>query len=115
MFWDYVFEIRSAFSLKAHLSLDKPHFKCSVAPCGQWLPEWAAEGQRVACATEGLYLNPATWNSSKDRNSKRDMVQLQWVRPCPERSQRGVPVLEHWLTNPTRNHELLGSIPGLAQ
>ena len=28
---------------------------------------------------------------------------------------RGVPVVAQWLTNPTRNHEVAGSIPGLAQ
>ena len=27
----------------------------------------------------------------------------------------GVPVVAQWLTNPTRNHEIEGSIPGLAQ
>jgi len=27
----------------------------------------------------------------------------------------GVPVVAQWLTNPTRNHEIAGSIPGLAQ
>ena len=27
----------------------------------------------------------------------------------------GVPVVAQWLMNPTRNHEVLGSIPGLAQ
>ena len=27
----------------------------------------------------------------------------------------GVPTLAQWLTNPTRNHEVAGSIPGLAQ
>jgi len=30
-------------------------------------------------------------------------------------SKIGVPVLAQWLTNPTRNHEVAGSIPGLAQ
>ena len=25
----------------------------------------------------------------------------------------GVPVVAQWLTNPTRNHEVAGSIPGL--
>ena len=29
--------------------------------------------------------------------------------------QVGVPVVAQWLTNPSRNHELAGSIPGLAQ
>ena len=27
----------------------------------------------------------------------------------------GVPIVAQWLTNPTRNHEVVGSIPGLAQ
>ena len=27
----------------------------------------------------------------------------------------GVPVVAHWLTNPTRNHEIAGLIPGLAK
>ena len=27
----------------------------------------------------------------------------------------GVPVMTQWLTNLTRNHEVVGSIPGLAQ
>ena len=27
----------------------------------------------------------------------------------------GVPVVAQWLTNPTRNHEVAGSIPGLVQ
>ena len=27
----------------------------------------------------------------------------------------GVPVVAQWLTNPTKNHEVSGSIPGLAQ
>ena len=27
----------------------------------------------------------------------------------------GIPVVGQWLTNPTRNHEVLGSVSGLAQ
>ena len=27
----------------------------------------------------------------------------------------GVPIVVQWLANPTRNHEVVGSIPGLAQ
>ena len=27
----------------------------------------------------------------------------------------GVPIVAHWLTNPTRNHEVASLIPGLAQ
>ena len=28
---------------------------------------------------------------------------------------KGVPVVAQWLTNPSRNHEVAGSIPGLVQ
>ena len=30
-------------------------------------------------------------------------------------NKNGVPVVAQWLTNPTGNHEGVGSIPGLAQ
>ena len=29
--------------------------------------------------------------------------------------QTGVPIVAQWLTNPTGNHEVAGSIPGLAE
>ena len=49
-----------------------------------------------------------------------------WENMCPQcrdeegRKERievgiGVPVVAQWLTNPTRNHKVAGSIPGLAQ
>jgi len=44
-----------------------------------------------------------------DEESKEEAV-LAKNRHC-----RGVPVVAQWLTNPTRNHEVAGSIPGLAQ
>ena len=34
---------------------------------------------------------------------------------CKESFDWGVPVVAQWLMNPTRNHEVAGSIPGLAQ
>ena len=33
----------------------------------------------------------------------------------PIKLEIGVPVVVQWLTNPTRNHEVAGLIPGLAQ
>ena len=30
-------------------------------------------------------------------------------------TEEGVPAVAQWLTNPTKNHEIVGSIPGLAQ
>ena len=35
---------------------------------------------------------------------------------CPSREDWiGVPIVAQWLMTPTRNHEVVGSIPGLAQ
>ena len=34
---------------------------------------------------------------------------------CIKKLILGVPVMTQWLTNPTRNHEVAGLIPGLAQ
>ena len=33
----------------------------------------------------------------------------------PRNYHAGVPVVAQWLTNPTRNHEVVGSVPALAQ
>ena len=33
----------------------------------------------------------------------------------PLKNKLGVPVVAQWITNPTRNHEVLGLIPALAQ
>ena len=32
-----------------------------------------------------------------------------------KKKDSGVPVVAQWLTNPTRNHEVAGSVPALAQ
>ena len=37
-----------------------------------------------------------------------------WV-PLAKTVGFGVPIVAQWLTNPTGNHEVAGSIPGLAQ
>ena len=32
-----------------------------------------------------------------------------------KKKKKAIPVVVHWLTDPTRNREVVGSIPGLAQ
>ena len=46
------------------------------------------------------------------RERERAVLTLaQWVKNLTA----GVPVVAQWLTNPTRNHEVAGSVPALAQ
>ena len=40
------------------------------------------------------------------------LAKIKWQRI---KMQSGVPVVAQWLTNPTRNREVVGSIPGFAQ
>ena len=42
---------------------------------------------------------------------KRERTQINKIR----NEKGGVPIVAQWLTNPTRNHKVAGSIPGLAQ
>ena len=53
-------------------------------------------------------------------NVCRDRSFAHFIRFCLKRKKNkikvsGVPVVAQWLTNPTRNHEVAGSIPGLTQ
>ena len=43
---------------------------------------------------------------NKDEGKTLNGIQIQ---------TQGVPVVAQWLTNPTRNHEAVGSVPALAQ
>jgi len=54
----------------------------------------------------------------KSSLSMRSVRTLEGIRQGPSRckkAQKGVLVVAQWLTNPTRNHEVVGSVPGLAQ
>ena len=47
---------------------------------------------------------PKKWQKDKKKKKKKkEMVSV------------GVPIVAQWSTNPTRNHKVAGSIPGLAQ
>ena len=51
-------------------------------------------------------------NANQSHNEIITSDVLEW--PFSKR-RRGVPVMAQWLMNPTRNHEVVGSIPGLTQ
>ena len=43
------------------------------------------------------------------------VISGNWKSYCPKFGKIGVPVMAQWLTNPTRNHEIAGSVTALAQ
>ena len=47
----------------------------------------------------------------------RHMISTNTEEGTPKNpiNKGGVPVVAQWLTNPTRNHEIAGSIPGFTQ
>ena len=51
----------------------------------------------------------------RQAKTKRTQQYYTYAKINIERSPWGVPVMAQWLTNPTRDHEVAGSIPGLAQ
>jgi len=44
------------------------------------------------------------------KSTMREIVRMAIIK-----KSTGVPVVAQWLTNPTRNHEVAGSVPALAQ
>ena len=54
-------------------------------------------------------IQPLAWEPPYAMEVAQEMAKRQ------KKKKRGVPVVAQWLTNPTRNHEVSGLIPGLAQ
>ena len=50
-----------------------------------------------------------------DNNLDERCTQSDLAKGCSKINCLGDPIVAQWLTNPTRNHEVVGSIPGLAQ
>ena len=83
--------------------------------CEPWYKSqmWLESGVAVAVAVTGSYSSDSTpslgtsiCHGSGPRKGKKTKI---------KKEKRGVPLVAQWLTNPTRNHEVAGSIPGLAQ
>ena len=78
-----------------------------------WIPELLWLWCRLAATA---LIRPLAWeppyaSGAAQRNSKKTKKK----KPKNKNFHLGVPVVTQWLTNPTRNHEVAGSIPGLAQ
>ena len=62
------------------------------------------------------------WKSATRKKTAKNSMLLnnQWIteeikEEIKKYLEAGVPVVVQWLTNPTRNHEVAGSVPALAQ
>ena len=58
-----------------------------------------------------LSTHEIKWNILK-HNKIEDIIRIMYL---VFKSIDGVPVVAQWLMNPTRNHEVAGSVPALAQ
>ena len=84
--------------------------RCDSDPTFLWL--WC----RPAAAAP---IRPLAWELpyasgvalERKKKKKSQIILTGFVK----NSDFGVPVVVQWLTNPTGNHEVSGSIPGLAQ
>ena len=73
--------------------------------------------QQVARAREHWDLRAGDkWEHGKDRfGPQAHLWKYSSVQIANKTQGEGVPIVAQWLTNPIRNHEVAGSIPGLAQ
>ena len=73
--------------------------------------------QYASQTEQNIHISPYVL-STTDRmlETQADVLKSQVnVNKSPKQVVLGVPIMAQWLTNPTRNHEVVGSIPGLAQ
>ena len=80
---------------------------CCGCGVGWWLPLQLPSLRTSNISGVALKIN-------KQNNQKaNDMIEV--LSPYISIITLGVPIVAQWLTNPTRNHEVVGLIPGLAQ
>ena len=60
-------------------------------------------------------IRPLAWEPPYAPGAALEKAKRQTNKKAVKKPQPGVPVVVQWLTNPTRNHEVAGSVPGLAQ
>ena len=60
-------------------------------------------------------IRPLVWEPLYAAGMALEKAKRKKEKRKKKRWRRGVPVMAQWLTNPTRNHEVAGLIPGLTQ
>ena len=61
-------------------------------------------------------IGSLAWECPYAEGAAQEIAKRQKIKKNKKiKINRGVPVVAQWLTNLTRNHEVVGSIPGLAQ
>ena len=73
---------------------------------------WEFPGGLVVRSWSFCHCRPGFNPWSENWRPKRRM---EGKKESKQERNAGVPVVAQWLTNPTRNHEVVGLIPGLAQ
>ena len=99
----------------------------SIPGLAQWvkdlaLPVSCGTGHRHGSDPELLWLwcrtaataliRTLAWEPPYAERAAQEMAKRQ---KHTNKTKQGVPIVVQWLRNPTRNHEVAGSIPGLAQ
>ena len=85
-----------------------------------------AVGNRDLCQYSGMMLQElgCVYNAGWKKDYEVGIIEVsssdkrnipKYLHHEEKNSLLGVPVVVQWLTNPTRNHEVVGSIPGLPQ
>ena len=59
-------------------------------------------------------IRPLAWEPPYAKGAAQEMAKRQ-KKQKTKNKKTGVPVVAQWLTNPTRNHEVAGSVPALVQ
>ena len=72
-----------------------------------------SDGTSLGSLTPGPTLSAATLTIALAELQRTSALTLYVSRFS--KAEPGVPVVAQWLTNPTRNHEVAGSVPALAQ
>ena len=92
-------------------------------PAAAGISEVRAARSLQSCSWVRIEPPPLSWAEQprnlglwRERESPPGRGVLVGGRASPALKEgAGVPLVAQWLTNPTRNHEVAGSIPGLAQ